>query len=302
MAKVSIVIPYWNGEEKIKKHLPKVLDFARANKIEEVIASDDASTDDTVKLLKNEFPDVVVVGRKRNEGFASNVNTGFSYAKGDYIFLLNSDATPGQEVFKYAMPHFKDRKVFSVGCNVGGLWAIGGFKNGFFWHDQARKVYPCEAEVHQALWCSGGSGIFRKTIWDELGGLDELYNPFYVEDVDLGYRATKRGYINIWEPKSKVEHYLEKGVIESNFSRNMINNTAEKNMLIFIWKNITSEKLIAEHRKALIKRLVKHPKYWSIFLTAVRRLPEILKKREIEKKYAKLTDEEIFNIFSETSV
>lgn len=298
--KVSIVIPYWNGAKKIPKYLPKVLEFAKANNITEIIASDDCSTDETVNLLKKDFPEVIVVERQKNAGFASNVNIGFSKATGDYIFLLNSDASPESDALKYALPHFDNPKVFSVGCNVGGLWAVGKFKNGFFWHDQARKDGPCEIKSHQTLWSSGGSGIFRKTIWNELDGLDELFNPFYVEDVDLGYRATKRGYLNIWEPKSKVEHYTEKGVIESNFSRNKINNTTERNTLIFIWKNITSKKLINEHKIALVKRLFSHPKYWSIFLAAALKYPEIMEKREIERKYAKLTDEQIFDIFSVT--
>lgn len=301
MAKVSIVIPYWNGAEKIKKHLPKVLEFAHANNIQEIIASDDASTDETVKLLKQDFPEVIIVEREKNEGFASNVNSGFSKVSGDYIFLLNSDASPEKDALKYALPHFDNPKVFSVGCNVGGLWAIGRFENGYFWHNQAQKP-DGELKAHQTLWASGGSGIFRKAIWDELKGLDELFNPFYVEDVDLGYRATKRGYINIWEPKSRVDHYKEKGVIESNFSKNRINNIAERNMLIFIWKNITSRKLMNEHKTALVKRLISHPRYWGIFLAAAKRYPEIMNKRAIEKKYAKLTDEEIFSIFSKTQV
>lgn len=297
--KISIVIPYWNGAEKIRKHLPDVLKFAHANNVEEIIASDDCSIDETVKLLKSEFPDVVVVERHKNSGFASNVNSGFKKTTGDFIFLLNSDATPMKDALKYAMPHFENEKVFSVGCRVGdGLWATAQFKDGYFWHNQARKVSPCEAEEHQTLWASGGSSIFRKTLWDELGGLDELFNPFYVEDVDLGYRTVKRGFINIWEPKSRVEHYLEKGVIEGNFSRSAINSTAERNILIFIWKNITSGKLIAEHRVALVKRLVTHPKYWLIFLAALKKYPEIMEKREKEKKQAKMTDEEIFSIFA----
>lgn len=300
MTKVSIVIPYWNGAEKIKLHLPKVLEFAKANNIEEIIASDDCSTDETVELLKRDFPEVIVVKREKNEGFASNVNSGFAKISGDLVFLLNSDASPEPGALKYALPHFDNPKVFSVGCNVGGLWAIGHFENGFFWHNQASKTDSKELIAHQTLWVSGGSGIFRKTIWNELGGLDELFNPFYVEDVDLGYRATKRGYINIWEPKSKVDHYSEKGVIESNFKRNTIDNIAERNMLIFIWKNITSEKLINEHKIALAKRLFSHPKYCSIFLSAVQKYPEIMKKRKIEQKYIKLTDEKIFDIFSVT--
>lgn len=303
--KVSIVIPYWNGVEKIKKHLPKVLEFARVSNVEEVIGSDDASTDGTVDLLKKEFPEVVVVERKQNKGFASNVNSGFSKASGDLIFLLNSDATADKDLLKYALPHFEDPKVFSVGCNAGGLWAVGRFEKGFFWHGEAKGEKT--DQPHRTLWASGGSSVFRKSLWDALGGLDPLYDPFYEEDVDLGYRATKRGYINIWEPKSKVEHYYqgvasgdkEVGVIAANFSRDTIRKTAERNHLIFIWKNITSPKLTAEHKSALVKILAIHPRYWSTFLAAVKHFPEIMKKREIEKKEAKLTDEEVLSFFEE---
>ncbi|MDO8638151.1 MAG: glycosyltransferase family 2 protein [Candidatus Daviesbacteria bacterium] len=296
--KLSLVIPYWNGEEKIKKHLPSVLKFAHDNNVEEIIASDDASTDGTVKLLKDKFPEVTVIERAKNAGFASNVNTGFSKAIGDFVFLLNSDASPDENVLKFALPHFKNSKVFSVGCKVGdGLWATGKFEKGFFWHGQAEIG---EEKAHQTLWASGGSSIFRKSIWDELGGFDSLYNPFYEEDVDLGYRVTKRGYINIWEPKSVVEHYKEIGVIAKNFEKEEVTSIAERNHLIFIWKNITSDKLTAEHKKALVKMLALHPGYWPIFLSALKRYPEIMKKREIEKKQAKITDEEIFSIFEES--
>lgn len=297
--KISIVIPYWNGEEKIKKHLGNVLKFAKENNVLEVIASDDCSSDGTVKILKEEFPDVIIVERSKNGGFASNVNSGFEIAKGEFIFLLNSDATPEKDALKFAMPHFDNPKVFSVGCRVGeGLWSTGKFEKGFFWHNQAENIKEKEIKAHQTLWASGGGSIFRKSIWDELGGFDPLYNPFYEEDVDLGYRAMKRGYINIWEPKSEVEHYKEPGVIAENFKKETITKIAERNHLIFIWKNITSNKLIKEHKVALSKMLALHPGYWPVFLSALKKYPEIMKKREIENKEAKLTDEEIFGLFS----
>ncbi len=301
MTKVSIVIPYWNGTDKIKKHLPSVIKFAHENDVEEIIASDDYSTDDTVKLLKEKFPEVRIVERQKNEGFASNVNTGFTNAHGDLVFLLNSDATPDKDVLKFSLPHFQNSKVFSVGCKVGeGSWATGRFEKGFFWHGQAHQTSSDEAKFHQTLWASGGSSIFRKSLWDEMGGFDPLYNPFYEEDVDLGYRATKRGYINIWEPKAKVEHYKEIGVIAKNFEKKIVTEIAERNHLVFIWKNITSGKLINEHKKALAKMLALHPGYWPVFLSAFKKYPEIMKKRAIEKKQAKITDEEIFSIFQES--
>lgn len=300
MTKISIVIPNWNGAEKLKKHLPKVLEVAKSSGVEEVIVADDASTDNSVKVIKDNFPEVIVVesSHRKNLGFASNVNLGFQHASGDLVVSLNTDASPDKNFLAPILPHFQNPKVFSVGCNVGGLWATGKFENGFFWHGQPHKAGPCEAKAHQTLWASGGSAVFRKEIWDELGGLDPLFDPFYEEDVDLGYRATKRGYINMWEPKSHVEHYKEMGVIAANFSQNTISKTAQRNQLIFIWKNITSDKLITEHQKALAKMLIQHPKYWPTFLAALRKFPQIMAKRKIEKKEDKLTDEEVFSLFA----
>lgn len=296
--KVSIVIPYWNGEEKVKKYLPAVLKAAREEGVLEIIASDDDSSDKTVALLKSQFPEVVTLARKENSGFSTNVNFAFEHTEADLVVLLNSDAAPKKDFLKYALPHFADSKVFSVGCRVGeGLWSVGKFENGFFWHGQGHLSPSQEITAHQTLWASGGSSIFRKAIWDELGGMDTLFNPFYEEDLDLGYRATKRGYINIWEPKSRVEHYQEKGVIESNFSQEKISSVAQRNQLIFIWKNITSPKLIAEHKRALFKMLLGHPKYGQIVLAAATKLPQIMEKRKIEKVQAKLSDEEIFRVF-----
>lgn len=300
MMKISIVIPNWNGAEKLKKHLPKVLEVAKSSGVEEIIVADDASTDSSVKVIKDNFPMVIVVesSHRKNLGFASNVDLGFQYASGDLVVLLNTDASPDKNFLVPVLPHFQNPKVFSVGCNVGGAWATGRFEDGFFWHGQAKDEEIDQTLAHQTLWASGGSAVFRKIIWDELGGLDSLFDPFYEEDVDLGYRATKRGYINIWEPKSHVEHYKEKGVIAANFSQDTISKTAQRNHLIFIWKNITSDKLMAQHKKALAKMLIQHPKYWSIFLTALQKFPQIMAKRKIEKAQAKLTDEEIFSLFS----
>lgn len=298
--KVSIVIPNWNGAGKLKRNLPKVLEAAKFGGAEEIIVTDDASTDESVKVLKSDFPEVKVLESKhdKNLGFSSNVNAGVAASKGDLVVLLNTDAVPSLNFLNYALPHFQDKLVFSVGCNTGGLWAKGSFKDGFFWHSQADKTKEDGNKPHRTLWVSGGSGVFRKSIWDELGGLDPLFNPFYEEDVDLGYRATKRGYINIWEPKSVVSHYKEIGVIAANYSSKVVERIAERNHLIFIWKNITSEKLINEHKKALAKMLLTHPKYWVVFLAALKNYPEIAKKREIEKMQAKLSDEEVFSLFA----
>lgn len=291
--KVSIVIPNWNGAGKLKKNLPKVLE---TKGVDEIIISDDASTDESVEILEKDFPQIKLVKRKKNSGFSTNANNGVKNAEGDLVFLLNTDAVPEKNCLEKVIAHFNNPKVFSIGFNTGGNWSWARFEKGYFWHYQAPRKN--ELQIHQTLWASGGSGVFRKSIWEALGGFDELFNPFYEEDMDLGYRATKRGYINLWDSNAKVEHYREPGVISQHFSKEQISKVAQRNQLIFIWKNITSEKLINEHKKALIKKLASNPKYLSVFTTALIRLPKVLEKRGIEKKEAVLTDEQILGKFS----
>lgn len=298
--KVSVVIPNWNGAIKLTKHLPSILKVANLNNILELMVVDDASTDNSVEVVNKQFPKVKLIQKQKNSGFGSTVNLGVKNAQGDLVVLLNSDAELDRDFLKYILPHFQDKNIFSVGLNAGGNWSWAKFENGFFWHFQVDDDNSGNLKNHQTLWVSGGSGVFRKTIWDKLGGFDPLYDPFYVEDLDLGYRATKRGFINIWESRAKVEHYREKGVIEENFSKKIITDTAERNQLIFTWKNITSPKMTRSHQRALAKRLLLQPKYWPIFLRAIKNLPQIYKKRQIEKNEAKLSDEKLLSKFSST--
>lgn len=291
--KVSIVIPNWNGRDKLLRNLPQVL---KVKGVHEIIVSDDASSDDSIKVLKKHFPQIKLVKRKVNGGFSTNVNTGVKEAKGDLIFLLNTDAVPAQDCLKYILPHFQNEKVFSVGLNSAGNWTWVKFENGFFWHFKA-PLNGVKPQTHQTLWSSGGSGVFRRDIWDSLGGLDELFSPFYEEDVDIGYRATKRGFINIWEAKAIVEHYKQRGVIQENFSSKRISEVAQRNQLFFIWKNMTDINLILQHIFYLVKMLLLHPKYWPIFISAFKHFSEVMKKRSLEKQQATLTDKEILSMY-----
>lgn len=292
--KTSIVIPNWNGAEKLKSNLPAILS---ARGVEEVIIVDDASTDGSVEVVEKQFSQIKLIKKAKNSGFSTAVNIGVKAVSGDLVAILNSDAAPQADFISNTLNHFQDPKVFSVGCNVGGAWAAGEFRNGFFWHSQAKADKEELKKPHQTLWASGGSGIFRKSIWEEIGSLDELFDPFYEEDVDLGYRATKRGYINVWEPSSVVEHYREKGVIESNFSKSFVSSVAQRNQLFFIWKNIHDPQMIAEHKITLIKMLLTRPKYWPVFLSAISKFSQVMAKREIEKKSSKLTDQEVLALW-----
>ncbi len=289
--KVSVVVINWNGAEKLKKYLPEIL---KIKDVDEFIVTDDASTDNSIKVLEEQFPEVTLVKRSQNGGFSSNANSGVKAAKGDLVFLLNPDAVPDKECVTKALPYFQDPKVFSVGCNTGGNWSWAKWEKGFFWHYMDKGP----VETHQTLWARGGSGIFRRDLYGEMGGMDELFNPFYEEDLDLGYRALKRGFKNIWVKECKVTLPTEKGVIETNISKTSFSKIAQRNQLLFIWKNINSPRLLADHQTALWKMVLGHPLYLPVILNAWKKKAALKRKKEREAKYVVLTDEEILGLFS----
>ena len=224
------------------------------------------------------------------------MNTGVRQSTQDLVCLLNTDVSPNVNFLENTTPHFEDSKVFAVSLHEEGYGpARGTFKNGFFEHFGLAEL----SKVSESLWASGGSAVFRREIWMKLKGFDEdLFSPFYWEDVDLGYRAQKRGYKILWEPLSFVVHKHESIINNNNFKKWKLNLIKQRNYLIFVWKNLTSDTLFKKHKKALIQRVRSHPGYIKIVFLALLRLKEILKARKVEKVNCVMSDESIFEKFS----
>jgi GT2 family glycosyltransferase len=295
--KVSIVIPWYNTEWLVEKNLPKVITAFKnpKNNILEVIVVDDASKDGSASLIKEKFPEIKLIRHKINRGFPATVNTGVRSSKGQLVCLINSDVVPNQDFLEAVVKHFSDPKVFAVSLNESGEfgWAKGAFENGFINHSPGTKT----TTPHRTFWVSGGSGVFRRTTWMELVGMDEkVFTPYYWEDVDLSYRAAKHGYDLVWEPDAKVEHNHETTM--KTLKQESLQSIRERNELLFIWKNITSVRLIRKHISGLFKRLATHPGYLKVVLMALGRIGPVLKARAKEVKEAKVSDEVIFARFS----
>lgn len=292
---VSVVIPNFNGESLLKNNLSSVLRAQRIkkNKIKEIIVVDDASEDKSVRLIKREFPEVKLIRHRINRGFSATVNTGARSAKGDFLALLNVDVIPDKKFLENVIPHFKDKTVFAVSFHERGYgWARGFFKDGFIVHEPGSE----SRRKRRTFWVSGGSGVFRRSYWMKLRGMDEKLFKFYWEDVDLSFRAAKRGYSLLWEPKAKVIHKHE-SITAVRFSRRELSRMQEVNQLKFIWKNLTSPNLFKKHLAGLTRRVSRHPGYVKIVLLALGDIRLIIKARKKEKKEAKVSDEAIFARF-----
>lgn len=302
MISFSIVIPNWNGERQLAKNLPllaKILaDFEKET---EVVVVDDASSDNSLVFLeeirrKELFKNFIILKKKVNKGFADSVNWGVNIAKANLVFLLNTDVVVKKGCFEALLPHFEKPDIFAVGANADWQLGIVSFKDGFFDISSPRKVSPQVTKPQASFWVSGGHSMFRKKIWQELEGIDNLFNPFYFEETDLCYRAWKRGYRVLWEPKARVDHRHEESVIRQNFSKEYIDFIAQRNQLFFIWKNLHDPKMMKEHYFNLMKRVINNPKYIKVLWAAGRKLPSVLSGRRIEKKAAILSDKEVYRL------
>lgn len=300
--KISIVLPNYNGEESLRKNLPAVLETGA----DEVIVVDDASTDGSVPELRSQnsklkTTKIKVIENEKNLGFSSTVNRGVKEAKGEIVVLLNTDVSPEPNFLKPLVSHFTNPEVFAVGCldqspeNGKIIYrgrGVANFKQGFLVHARGKE------DKTDTFWVAGGSGAFRRQLWEKLGGFDEIYNPFYWEDIDLSYRAMKAGYQIFFEPQSVVTHQHEEGAIKKNYSHFQVKTIAYRNQFFFVWKNITDWEKRLSHLfwlpYHLTKALISLDLAFILgFLLAFFKLPLVVKSSFAAQKLFLKKDKEI---------
>lgn len=281
---VSIIIPNWNGAKLLRKYLPKVLEAANGA---EVIIVDDCSTDDSVEVVKANFPTVKIIIKESNSGFAKSVNVGVQQSQGDVVVLLNTDVVPENGFLIPLLSHFSDPNLFAVGCmekntEKDGVVmrgrSIAHWQKGFYIHARG------EVNKTDTAWASGGSAAFRKSLWIKFHGMDTIFNPFYWEDIDLSYRASKAGYSIVFEPLSIVWHFHEQGSIKTQFQKDKVSRVVYRNQFIFIWKNVTDPMLFLEHLLWAPIRIIQEclkgdTTMFFGFLLAMGKIPQILRQR-----------------------
>jgi len=306
---ISVIIPNWNGKKQLQKNLPLLFNvLAKFEGKSEVIIIDDASTDDSLKTIENlklklensmkiDNCKLKIIVNNINLGFARSVNKGVKAAQYNIVFLLNTDVEIKPGCFRNLLINFDNDKVFGVGANADWVLSVADFEDGLLDISRFNKIPHHCKEAQKAFWICGGHSAFRRKIWFKLGGLDNLFSPFYFEETDLCYRAWKRGYRILWEPKARVLHKHEESVIRKHFSSGYINFIAQRNQLIFVWKNIIDKDMFARHKKALLKRIKNDPYYLKVVFAAVTKLPSIIKKRRIEKERGIISDKNIFAKF-----
>jgi len=309
---VSIVIPSWNGKVLLQRFLPSVIEACKFYDGEsEIIIVDDGSDDGTEIFIHENYPHVRFIKLSSNQGFPRACNAGIKEANGDIIILLNNDMLVEKDFLIFLLEHFENEKVFGVRPGLKWLddktnFDFSSFFIGLKWkwglvELPMLKVQDRKRPFYTAC-VSGGAGAFERRKWLEIGGFDESFSPFYWEDVDISYRAWKRGWILLYEPRSRVYH-LPNSTIRRFFGPNYIKEISERNRYFLVWKNIQDPMFILYHLlfiplRILISLLPTQFYKLKGFILALRQLDRIIEGRNKERQNSIRTDQEIFGFFS----
>jgi GT2 family glycosyltransferase len=218
--KVAVVILNWNGEKHLANFLPSVFNSTYPNM--EIIIGDNASTDNSINFLKNNFPLVKVIINHQNYGFAEGYNQVLKQVEADYFVLLNSDVevTPNwiapvikmmEADAKIAIAQPKIRSYYNRN-SFEYAGAAGGFIDTFAYpfcrgriFDTLEKDNGQYDDEKEIFWASGCALFIKSSVWNEIGGLDEHFFA-HMEEIDLCWRAKNRGYKVMYCGFSTVYH------------------------------------------------------------------------------------------------
>jgi GT2 family glycosyltransferase len=209
----SVVIPNLNGAHFLEPCLESLA--GQTLPPVEVVVVDNGSSDGSVDLLRERFPDARVLAFAENRGFAAAVNAGIAEANAELVAFLNNDAVadPGwlAELAACLERHpgaaaatsklvLADDSGRLDGAGDGLTRSFLPYVRGHGEPDDGR--YGDEVEVFGA---SGAAAVWHASVLRELGGFDERFFAYY-EDVDLSFRARLRGYEIWYAPRAVVRH------------------------------------------------------------------------------------------------
>lgn len=190
---VSILVPAYNEEKNILKTLESLKNIDYQNY--EIIVLNDGSKDNTSKIIKNynkKNKNFLFVDNKFNKGKAAVLNQGIKIAKGDFVACMDADTLVTPNILKRALPEFNSEDIGAVTVSID-------LKPKNFLQKITEIEYAVGLSLSIGILCKldcahvtpGPFTIFRKSMFDKIGGFDENN---ITEDLEIAYRIQKYGY------------------------------------------------------------------------------------------------------------
>lgn len=255
--KLSVVIVNYNVKYFLEQCLYAVRK-AKHNLAIEVFVVDNHSVDGSIEMLKDKFPEVILIENKDNVGFSVANNQAMKLAKGEYVLLLNPDTVVQEDTF-VKVCEFMDAHPDAGGlgvkmidgkgqflpeskrglptpfvafCKIVGLSALFPQSKKF---GQYHLGFLDKNKTHVVDVLAGAFMLMRKTVLDEVGLLDETFF-MYGEDIDLSYRIQLGGYQNYYFPDTQIIHYKGESTKKSSVNYVFVFYNA---MIIFAEKHFS---------------------------------------------------------------
>ena len=265
MKKVAVIILNWNGEKLLREFLPSVIATTDST-IADVIVADNGSTDSSVELLRNEFPQVKVLEFSENYGFAEGYNRAIKETNYPYTILLNSDvattdgwvnplyeqmeANPNIGACQPKIRAYTNKSHFEYAGAAGGFIDCNGYpycRGRIF--DSVEEDKGQYDNIIPIFWATGAALMVRSELYLKVGGLDKDFFA-HMEEIDLCWRILLTGSDIVAVPQSTVFHLGGGSLPASNPRKTYL---IFRNNLLMLNKNLPDS---TRGKKLFVRRLL----------------------------------------------
>jgi len=299
---ISVVIPNHNGIKHLKDCLPSVIAAREAAGVPvEIIVVDDNSSDGSLDFLQSGFRGKIKPLRNPRRGACSARNFGVSETVGEYLLFIDNDVFLEKDFF-VKIGRYLSPGIFCITCagykaydsftdiidQLDGIklmtWERGfpRFTENIF--NETLKCFPVSRDNKGPFFSYGVQGAYflcSREKFDILGGFDELFDPYLLEETDFMYRGLKRGWEIIYAPDTTPRH-KHGGTIHSKTSA-FTGYLSRRNRELFVWKNITDRKLLFLHILWMFRSL-------GVLPFILKHRKEIIRKRKEQLSHIEVSD------------
>jgi len=310
MSDPCVIVPNWNGEDGLRE----CLDSLRAQSLKpHIIVVDNGSSDGSVALIEERYPEVELIRNLRNEGYAGGVNPGFERAierGASYAAPFNNDAIADKDWLKQLVAYLdKHPETGIAACKLltadgkaldstGDYYTVWGLPYPRGRGESDINKYDAETDVFAA---SGGASLYRVDMLKQIGLFDERFFAYY-EDVDLSFRAQLAGWKVAYVPAAKAYHAI--GATSSRV-RGFTTYQTLKNLPMLLVKNVPRRYLWAigwrfcVAQSLFFLRALSRGHIWSALkgkVVCVAYLPDTLMKRRRIQAARRVSDDYVWKM------
>jgi len=309
--RTAVVILNWNGEKFLNQFLPVLLRNTQLPGVD-IYVADNASTDNSLSLIEEQFPTVKTLLLDKNYGFAGGYNKALAKINADYFVLLNSDVEVTenwlQPLLNYMnensdvaacqpkIKSFYNRDYFEHAGASGGFIDYLGFP-----FCRGRVVGTAEMDrgqydtVIDVFWATGACLLIRSELYNQVGGLDDEFFA-HMEEIDLCWRLKGQGFRIVCIPQSEVYH-VGGGTLQVEHPHKTYLNF--RNNLLMLYKNLPQKSLSNIMRWRM---LFDYAAAFQLFVTGKpKNAKSVFKaRRDFKKMLPGFVDKRIENLSSAT--